>query len=187
MTDFQQVGWDGRTDMRLPAGTEFEAVRVGETGAQNLAVVEVLRQRTADGGGRVTVSARVANLGPDGAEVTVRLGTEEQVLHERPAAVAPGEASLVRFPEIALPATPTRAWVTITADGLSVDDTYRFVLRPISRISVLVVESAGASERERLYLRRALALGRDPAFVTTVRTAPTAADVRAAEIAIAKA
>jgi hypothetical protein len=184
ITDFQQSGWDGRADIRLPAGTAFEPVSVGDGDVENLAVLGVALQRTPESGGRVTVAARVANLGERDVQVRVRLGTGEQQLHELPTSVGAGQVSLVQFPAIALPAVPTAAWVRITGDALAVDDVHHFVLRAIPRIPVLVIEPPGQAEREMLYLRRALAIGRDPALVAATRTSPSAADVNGAAVVI---
>jgi hypothetical protein len=183
ITDFQRAGWDGRADVRLPPGTAFEPVPVGDDDVENLAVAGVALQRTPEGGGRVTVAARVANLGRRDAEIRVRFGTGAQALHELPARVAAGEVTLVLFPAVALPAGPTAAWVGISGDALPVDDVFRFVLRPIPSIQVLLVEPAQA-EREMLYLRRALAIGRDPALAATIRRSVSAADVAGADIVI---
>jgi len=183
ITDFQRSGWDGRADVRLPAGTAFEPVSVGDGEVENLAVAGVTLQRSPESGGRVTVTARVANLGTQDREVRVRLGTGEQVLHDLPARVSAGDVSVVQFPAIALPATPTAAWVGITEDALAVDDVFRFVLRPIPSIEVLLVEP-GQAEREMLYVRRALAIGRDPALAVTSRRAPSAADLAGADVVI---
>jgi len=184
ITDFQRAGWDGRADVRLPPGTAFEPVAVGDDEVENLAVGGVTLQRSPESGGRVTVAARVLNLGGRNADVRVRLGTGAQQLHERSARVAAGEAALVEFPAIALPAAPTAAWVRLTGDALAEDDVHHFVLRAIPRIAVLVVEPSGQPEREMLYLRRALAIGRDPALAVVTRTAPSAADVRGADVVI---
>ncbi|MDH4044901.1 MAG: VWA domain-containing protein [Gemmatimonadota bacterium] len=184
ITDFQRVGWDGQADLRLPAGTVLDAIAVGDDEVQNLAVVGVTLQRSPERGGRVTIAARVANLGGRDAEVRVRLGTGEQTLHELPTRVPVGEVALVQFPDIALPTAATPGWVAVTEDALAIDDVRRFVLRPIPRIAVLVVEGRGAGEREVLYVRRALAIGRDPALVATVRTTPGPDDVREADVVV---
>ena len=184
ITDFQRSAWDGRADVRLPPGTTFEPVSVGDDDPENLAVVGVTLRRSPESGGRVAVTAHVANLGTKDAEVRVRLGTGEQPLHDLQTRVAAGEVSLTEFPAIALPPTPTAAWVGITGDALPEDDVHRFVLRPIPRIAVLVVEPPGAVERELLYLRRALAVGRDPAIVVTTRTSASAADVSGADVVV---
>jgi von Willebrand factor type A domain/Aerotolerance regulator N-terminal len=184
ITDFQRVGWDGRVDRRLPAGTALEAVAVGEDDEANLAVTGVTLERTPADGGRVTVTARVANLSGRDARVQAQLGTESQLLHQTEARVAAGQVTLVRFPAIPLPLTPTPAWVRIDEDRLPADDINRFVLRPIPKIAVLVVEPSGASDRDVLYLRRALAIGQDPVFVATSRTAPSVADVHAADVVV---
>jgi hypothetical protein len=49
---------------------------------------------------------------------------------------------------------------------------------------VLLVEPRGASDREVLYLRRALAIGQDPLLVATPRSQPTPADVAAADVVV---
>jgi len=184
ITDFQRSGWDGRADLRLPSGTAFEPVAVGGGEVENVAVAGVTLQRSPENGGRVTVAARVANLGERDAEVRVQLGTGERQLHELPTTVGAGQVSLVQFPAIALPVAPAAAWVRTTGDALAEDDVHHFVLRAIPRIPVLVVEPPGRPERETLYLRRALAIGRDPALDATPRASPSAADVNAARVVI---
>lgn len=184
VTDFQRSGWDGRADIRLPAGTAFEPVAVGDQEIENLAVVGVVLQRTPDAGGRVTVAARVVNLGERDAEVRAEFGTGAQPFSALPVRVAAGAVTQVEFPAVALPAVPTAAWVRITGDALAEDDVRHFVLRAIPRIDVLVIEPGGQAEREMLYLRRALAIGRDPAVNAVARTTPSAADVAAADVVI---
>lgn len=183
VTDFQKSAWDGRTD-RLPAGTAFRTVPVGEEPVENVAVTGVTLQRSSAAGGRVAVTARVTNLGRHEARVRARLGTGEQALEDTTVRIEAGTVSLVRFAPIALPRTPTAGWVRVDADRLPVDDEWRFVLRSIPRIAVLLVESRGAAEREVLYLRRALAIGEDPVLDATVRSTPSARDVDAAEVVV---
>ncbi len=184
VSDFQQAGWNAAADSRLPVGTTLEPVSVSGDDPQNLAVTGVTLQRSPDEGGRVIVTARVANLGTGAVEVRARLGTGTQTLHEVRARVAPREATAVRFPAIALPAAPAPGWVRIDGDGLGLDDERRFVLRPIPRIPVLLVEPSGASAREVVYLRRALSIGRDPLIEASVRAAPSAADLALAAVVV---
>ena len=184
VSDFQQAGWDGGTDIRLPAGTVLETVAVGGDAPQNLAVTGVTLQRSPDDGGRVVVTARVTNLGTSDAEVRARLGTGTQTLHEVRARVTARDAIPVRFPAIALPPSPTPGWVRLDGDRLGVDDERRFVLRPIPRIPVLLLEPSGASSREVVYLRRALSIGRDPLIESSVRTTPSAAELGSAAVVV---
>lgn len=170
ITDFQRSGWDGAAEMRLPPGATLEPVFVGDDAPRNVAVTDVALERSPADGGRVTVTASVANFGSDDVTVRARLGTHDQTLQEVPAAVPAGGAAPVRFPPIALPATPTPAWVAVDGDRLPADDRRPFVLRPIPTIAVLLVEPTGAPARETLYLRRALDLGRDPAIALTTRS-----------------
>jgi hypothetical protein len=179
ITDFQRTGWDGTAQMRLPPGTTLEPVAVGDDAPRNLSVTAVALDRSPTDGGRVTVTARVANFGPEEVSVRARLGTGEQVLQESVTRVAAGDAAPVRFPAVALPPVPTPAWVAVDHDGLPADDRRPFVLHPIPAIPVLLVEAAGTPSRDRVYLRRALELGQDPLVrVITRQGGPTAADLR---------
>jgi hypothetical protein len=184
ITDFQRNGWDG-ADVRLPPGTVLESINVGEETVENVAVTDVVLDRSPVEGGRVTVSARIANVGEQEVSVRAELATNAQALQTQRVRVPPGGATLARFAPLALPAQPTPGWVRIAHDALQEDDIRRFVLRPIPSIPVLVVESPQATERETLYLRRALAIGRDPLFTVTTRaTRVAAADVDAARVVI---
>jgi len=185
ISDFQRTAWDGAAEMRLPPGTTLEPVPVGDDAPRNVAVTDVVLARSPADGGRVTVTARVANLGPDEVSVRVRLGTNEQTLQESVARIPAGDAAPVRFPPIALPLVATPAWVASEGDGLAADDRRPFVLRSIPTIPLLLVEPGGAPARETLYLRRALELARDPAFGVTVRTGGfTAADLSGRAVVI---
>jgi hypothetical protein len=179
ITDFQRVGWDGQADVRLPAGVSLQHVVVGDDQPANLAVTDVALDRSPADGGRVTVTARVANLGAEAATARARLGTHEQTLQEATVTVPAGDAVPVTFAPIALPPGPTPAWVALDGDPLPLDDRRSFVLRPIPTIRVLLVEPRGAPDRETVYLRRALEIGRDPAIALTVRSGSfTATDLR---------
>lgn len=178
ITDFQRAGWDGRADLRLPPGVALAPVDVGDDQPRNLAVTDVAVERAAAEGGRATVIARVANLGAGEATIRLRLEASGRVLQEARARVSAGDAAAVRFPAIALPPGPTPAWVALDPDGLVADDRRPFVLRPIPVIPVLVVEARDMPDRETVYLRRALDVGRDPAIgVTWRRGAFTPADL----------
>jgi hypothetical protein len=185
ITDFQRSGWDGTAQMRLPPGTTLEPVSVADDTPRNVSVTGVALDRSPADGGRVTVTARVANFGPADVSVRARLGTGDQVLQETTARVAAGDAAAVRFPAVALPPLPAAAWVAVEGDGLAADDRRPFVLRPIPAIPVLLVEATGAPSRDRVYLRRALELGRDPLVSVTARQgAPAAADLRGQAVVI---
>jgi hypothetical protein len=185
ITDFQRSGWDGTAPMRLPPGTRLEPVPVSDDAPRNVAVSGVALDRSPADGGRVTVTARVANFGPAEVSVRARLGTADQVLQEATVRVAAGDAAPVRFPPVALPPAPTAAWVAVAGDGLAADDRHPFVLRPIPAIAVLLAEAAGMPAPDRVYLRRALELGRDPLVqVTTKEGPPSAADLRGQRVVI---
>jgi len=177
ITDFQRSGWDGGADLRLPNGTSLAHVDVSDLAASNRAVSHVMLDRSPDGGGRVIITARVANLGSDAVTgLEVALAIEGQVLQTRRTDVAANATSLVRFDALALPPRAARGRVRIAPDQLTADDQYHFLVRPIPRIGVLVIEHPSATADETLFLRRALEIGRDPIFdLVTRRTSRLAA------------
>ena len=64
ITDFQKNGWAPTDDQRLPAGTTFSPVSVGDLDTVNLAVAPVaLRRGRFEGQERVTVTGGVTNRG----------------------------------------------------------------------------------------------------------------------------
>ena len=170
VTDFQRIGWDGRSDVRLPDGVRVTHVDLSDREPQNLAVTDVLLDRSPEDGGRATVSARIANTGGEPASgVTVELEIDGRIVQTRTAEVDAGTTALVRFGTVAIPAVPTRARVRVAPDRLRTDDAFHFLLRPIPAIPVLLVEQPNAPGTETVYLRRALEIGRDPTFDVRVR------------------
>jgi hypothetical protein len=181
ISDFQRAGWTAGEELRLPDGTALSTVDVGEGESENVAVTDVDFRRAVDGGReRVTATARVANRGPrvaDGVPVTLVLDGRE-VARETVRLDANGAAS-VRLGPFVLPDTVARGAVRAGSDALPGDNVRHFTLGRGGTIAVLIVQDPTAPPGRTLYLRRALALGGDPAFRVDVHRgdAPAAADL----------
>lgn len=187
ISDLQRRAWDRETDLRLPAGTDVSVVDLSVADPANLAVTEVVIDRSHEQDrGRLAVVARLANTGTrpvTGARVALEVaGTE---VRTATVSAPPSGAATVRFEEMAVPAGPTRARVRLPRDRLPRDDDFHFMLGPATPVRILVIEDAAARRDESLYLRRALGLGRTPPFDLTVRRgAPTTADLDGRDVIV---
>ncbi|HEU4628373.1 MAG TPA: BatA domain-containing protein [Gemmatimonadaceae bacterium] len=176
VSDFQQAGWDGVPDVRLPPGTELRRVDVAAAPAPNAAVVGVDVARapgdlTGAAGDTVILTARVRNFAPEpltGRTVTLELNG--RTLQTRAVDLPAAGVTPVVFDAVALPPGESRGTVRLAADALPPDDVHHFVVGRAQLRRVVLVEPAGAPEATSLYLRRALALAHDPAYAVVART-----------------
>ncbi len=172
ISDFQSAGWGRHDDVRLPLGTVMTTVDVGSAGDEDLAVTQVSTDRDAGGDrDRVTVTARVTNVGsaPRTVEATLDLGG--RAVETKKLTIAPKGVAQARFSPTPVPATATRATVRITHDSLAANDEFNFTLAPGEAVSVLIVQPAKPRANQSLYLRRALEIGDRPAFHVDVKSA----------------
>lgn len=171
ITDFQRAGWDGVSDIRLPAGTVVTPVNLGADGASNISVAFVaLDQEVSAGNERVGVSARVVNGGPDAVRgLAVTLSLNGQRVQRRSVDIDPYSSAAVTFSPVLIPQGISRGTVTAGTDDLPQDNEYHFVLTPRSTLSALIVESSNPRENQSLFLSRALSIGDNPAFRVDVR------------------
>lgn len=172
ISDFQNAGWGRHDDVRLPAGTAMTAVDVGGGRDDDVAVTQVSTDRDAAGDrDRVTVTARVTNVGgtPRTVEATLDLGG--RAIETKKLSIAAKGVAQARFSPTAIPAAATRGTVRITHDSLEANDQFNFTLAPGEAVSVLVVQPAKPRTNQSLYLRRALEIGDRPAFHVDVRSA----------------
>lgn len=171
VSDFQRVGWDRGTPLRLPAEVGLAMVDVSEPDPVNTAVGEVtLRREIRAGRERVQVAARVINTGPVAVDrVTLHLELNGQVLGSQTVAVEAGGSATATFASVVVPSVVSRGVVRIDEDPLPVDNTRFFVLTPGRGLPTLIVEPTRARENQSLYLERALAVGKDPTFPVRVR------------------
>ena len=109
ITDFQKNGWAATDDQRLPAGTTFSPVSVGDVETTNLAVAPVaVRRARFEGQERATVTGGVTNRGTTAATgVTLALEIDGRAVETARVDVAPQAAASHVF-----------APVTITPAGL---------------------------------------------------------------------
>jgi hypothetical protein len=190
VSDFQQAGWDGAPDVRLPAGTALRRVSVASGPAPNatVAAVDVARGTAAGPAGTATagqetvaLTARVRNLAAEpvlGRRVELELNG--RVLQARSVDLPASGTVPVRFDAVALPPEASRGVVRLAPDALAADDAHHFVVSRAQVRPALVIEAAGAPAGSSLYLVRALSLARDPGYAVTVRQAGA---VRPADVA----
>ncbi len=188
ISDLQRRGWDGRADIRFPAGVAFRVVDVGSTATPNVTLAGAAVARSRRGTRTdLVVSVRVARGGGTGqADVPVSLDLDGRGVETRTVRLGPDAGDVVRFSPVAEPSRIVRARVSIPRDALPHDDTLHLVLEPGPRVPVLLVAAADAPAGEQLYLSRALAVGDDPAFPVTLRrpSQVTAADLEAAKVVV---
>jgi hypothetical protein len=170
ITDFQRSGWDVGEDARLPAGTTVTAVDVAMPGVEDRAVRAVeLRRSIADGRERITVTARISNVGPAARGVEARLDVAGRTVATSRVDIAADAGGVVTFESLAIPESPQPAAIRIAPDKVPSDDVLHFVLERAPSIPVLVVESSAPGSGRDVYLQRALEIGDRPSFDITVR------------------
>lgn len=170
ISDFQRNGWDGRADLKLPAGVTLTPMDVSGGGAnpENLAITGVLLDRTGEAG-RVGVTARVAGRS-QGAVTPAQVVLEVDGKEVRSAnvSVPNGGVGVVQFAPVPVTTRMALGRVRLArADQLPTDDALQFIIAPPASVNVLLVTS-GAGANDGLYVRRALGVGSDPAFKVTV-------------------
>ena len=170
ISDFQKVGWVQRDEIELPAGTVVTAVDVSQKHVDDLAVTDVTTGRdTAGARARVTVAARITNVGSEPRTVDAVLSLGGRDIQTLRVTVPASGAEQVRFGSQAIPTTATRGAVRITHDSLPENDTFNFTLAPDEAVSVLIVDPANARRNQSLFVSRALAIGNRPRFDVLVR------------------
>lgn len=171
VSDFPAHGWDRTDDLRLPAGVTLTPVDLALPPVDNAAVSGVtLTPGRRSGRNEITVAARVLNLGRgriDRAEMVLEV--EGTVVERRTVRVDSGASATVSFAPVPAPPRATRADVRLASDALAVDNQWNFVLAPARPVTVMLVRSPDAGEREMIYLRQAFAVGTEPAWAVTVR------------------
>jgi hypothetical protein len=176
LSDFQRIGWLGDEGVRLPAGSTFIPVPMGEDDVEeNLLVTDVsLPRQTVSGRERITPSARVVRRGGSSPrEVSVALVIDGQEIQRQSVTLAPDAATAVAFQPFTVSRPHTRGTVLLPEDDLNADNQYNFVVSPGAAMSVLIMEGAGASNNASLFLRRALEISTDGRFRVNVRRAST--------------
>ncbi|MCH2460983.1 MAG: BatA domain-containing protein [Gemmatimonadetes bacterium] len=174
LSDFQRNGWVGDEGVRLPAGSTFTPIALGdEEIEENILVTDIsLPRQSVAGRERVTPTARVVRRGgTTPREVVVSLDIDGQELQSQSIALAPDAAGAVEFPALTISRPHTRGTVRLPEDDLSADNSHHFVVSPGTALSVLILEGAGAETDVSLYLRQALDITDDGRFRVSVRRA----------------
>jgi hypothetical protein len=188
ISDFQKSGWDRSQDTQLPPGVALKTVPVGEAVTANASIVAMTfaRQEAADGE-RVTASARIVNRSAaavEGREIVLEVDGHRE--DTRQVSAAPNGVDTVAFAPFTIAGTPARVTARIAPDALPADDAFHAVIAAGGRIPVLIVEAANPAPDASLYLARALAVGSEPGFATTVESVDrvTAEQIGAASVVI---
>ena len=188
ISDFQRAAWDGDEGARLPAGTTVDPVVVTGPDEGDIAVSQLLFQRTyRDGLERIETTARLVNSGDQEAEgIEVVLELDGRPAGSAEASLGANTSTIVTLPAFTLSDPFTRGSVRVPEDELPANDVTHFVLSPGEGFSVLVVEDGSEPRDPSLYLSQALAIGTDPAFNVQVTTvgAMTAGDLAGRSVVI---
>ena len=167
VTDLQRSGLAATSAPALPAGTALRTIVLEPTTRDNAAVTAVdLEQLPASEGRRAVVATRVARFGGESPRtVTVTLEVDGRPASEREVTLAPDGVARVTFDTVALARSEARMVVSITPDGLPLDDAYYAIVPADATTRVLLVTTSDARPDEYRFVEQALAIGRDPAFV----------------------
>src|SRR6516225_714444 len=191
ISDFQRRGWDqtpGKDDVRLPDRTTLTPVNVASgDDTSNLAVTPISLQRTRfENHDRVAVTAGVVNHGSKPvSRVPLALVVDGQSIQSLATDVAAHGSSSVTFSPFTVASRNMRGTVKLPDDAIARDNTFDFVVSPSEPVRVTLISLPG-TDRETLFLSRALSIGEDPRVELTARTPTTFsdADARAAAVVI---
>ena len=187
ISDYQRSGWDVGEDARLASGTTITPVDVASTDVTDRAVRAVeLRRSMADGRERITVTARVSNVGPAARGIEARLEVAGRTVATNRLDLGADAGGTVTFEPMAIPETPQQAAIRITPDAVPSDDVLHFILERAPSIPVLVVNGVAPDDDRDVYLQRALEIGVRPSFDVTIRRATqlSAADLAGKRLVI---
>jgi Aerotolerance regulator N-terminal/von Willebrand factor type A domain len=171
ISDFQKVGWAQRDEAGLPDGTVVTPVDVSEKTVADMAVTQVTTDRDTAAGARdrVTVAARITNIGGTPRTVAAVLSLGGRDIQTHRVTVPASGAAQARFTSQSVPTTATRGSVRIEDDALPANDTFHFTLAPDEVVSVLVVQPTRARRNQSLFVSRALGIGTRPRFDVEVK------------------
>jgi len=168
ITDFQKNGWTPSDDQRLPAGTTFSPVAVGDGSTINLSVAPAaVRRARFEGQDRATITGGVTNRGTEPATgVTLALEIDGRVAETARVDVAAQASASHVFAPVTVAPAGLRAVIRLADDALAADNAFHFVLRESRPVAVLLAGPSGRAADD-TYLRRALAIGESPRFDVT--------------------
>ena len=167
VTDLQQAGWTGPSDVVIPQNVAVEVTTI-DTDPANLAVTSLRATPTG-------FAARVFNSGAE-RPTTVSLNHDGERLMSQQTLVPPGSTEV----EFVLDAPPSGAVDLLVDDpgGISADDRRFLLLDPPAPAGVGVVTNGGRIGAGAFYLERALLAGEDERQFEVVAIAPSALATR---------
>ena len=186
VTDLQRSGLTGLAGLELPADVPVRAVLVRPSSRANVALIGAEVQRVASGGrSQLLVAARLVSreLGSP-RRATLSLSVNGRSAGSREVTLLPDGPLTASFDPIPLAAGRARAELSVTPDGLSADDSFRFVVPAEQALRVVMVTPPGARSDETLFLERALAIGREPRFALESRASLDPRALRGAAIVL---
>ncbi len=180
ITDFQRSAWDGADAVRMPAGTQIREVNLGDSTATNLAVADVVVDRTQAGGrDQVRITARVVNPNEASAELPIALDLDGVGVETKRVAVPAAGAAVVTFATQMVPDRAARGRVALRTNDVLADNIFHFVVAPIVPVRLLIATSPASRSTDLLYLQQALAVGDDPPYAVTTKRV---SDLRAPDL-----
>jgi hypothetical protein len=170
VSDFQRSGWDRSQDAQLAPGIQLTPAPAGDAATANASIVSLtFARQDVPGGEQITASARIANRSASAlADREVTLEVDGHREETRRVAAAPNGIETVQFTPFTLAGRPARVTARLAPDALPIDDALHAVVAAGGRIPVLIIEATNPAPDASLYLVRALAVGRDPGFDTSV-------------------
>ncbi|MHB1225721.1 MAG: BatA domain-containing protein [Gemmatimonadaceae bacterium] len=172
VSDFQRGGWGGGADdLQLPVGTVVRRVDLSGAGADVAVAGTELTRTERDGREALAVAARLRATSADSSVRRATLELNGRAMQTVDVTLPVAGTVVARFAPVALPPGVVQGVVRLDADALPVNDTAHFVTARPRTLGVLVVQPTASAGRASLYLTRALALARDPAYTVTTRSA----------------
>lgn len=167
ITDFQRGGWVRQEDITLPAGATLTPIAIADEQTSSISVGPVtLAREPFSGAERITITAGVTNRGAAPvAGLAVALDIDGREVARQTVDVDALSSGAVTFEPITVAGTDVQGTIRAGTDDLPIDNNFYFVVSPSRPVSVLVVNGEDTG-RSSVFLRTALGLGREPAFVT---------------------
>src|ERR1044071_2622984 len=123
ISDFQKAVWAKREELAMPPDVTLRTIDVSTGEASDAGVIGVTTERTRDSvRERVTVTARIANLGVKPKTIDAVLELGGRTLESKRITLPARGAQQVRFASVIVPPSATRGLVRINEDSLTADD-----------------------------------------------------------------
>jgi hypothetical protein len=167
--DLQRSAWEGGSEGRLPANIETRVVAVSDSAAANAMIARVEVDPVERNGQALgTIVAQVRNQESRTVTRRATLLVQGREVETKPVELGAQGIAAVRFTPVAVPPNAVPATVRLDPDPLQPDDVFNFTLSRDQSLPILVLSRSPANRS--VFLRRALALGREPPFDLTIQS-----------------